>query len=147
MIPGLERSPGEGHGNPLQYSCLENLRDGGAWWAAVYGVAQIRTRVKRLTSSSAAYWASLVVRLVKNPPAMQETWFHSWVRKMPWRRDRLPTPGLLGFHGGSDCKEAACNARDLGLIPGLERSPGEGHGNPLKCLAWRIPMEEELDRL
>ena len=43
---------GEGNGNPLQYSCLENPRDGGAWWAAVYGVAQSRTRLKRLSSSS-----------------------------------------------------------------------------------------------
>ena len=37
---------GEGNGNPLQYSCLENLRNGGAWWAAIYGVAQSRTRLK-----------------------------------------------------------------------------------------------------
>ena len=43
---------GEGNGNPLQCSCLENPRDGGAWWAAVYGVAQTRTRLKRLSSSS-----------------------------------------------------------------------------------------------
>ena len=43
---------GEGNGTPLQYSCLENPRDGGAWWAAVHGVAQSRTRLKRLSSSS-----------------------------------------------------------------------------------------------
>ena len=43
---------GEGNGNPLQCSCLENPRDGGAWWAAVYGVAQSRTRLKRLSNSS-----------------------------------------------------------------------------------------------
>ena len=43
---------GEGNGNPLQCSCLENSRDGGAWWAAVYGVAQSRTRLKWLSSSS-----------------------------------------------------------------------------------------------
>ena len=43
---------GEGNGNPLQCSCLENPRDGGAWWAAVYGVAQRRTRLKQLSSSS-----------------------------------------------------------------------------------------------
>ena len=43
---------GEGNGNPLQCSCLENPRDGGAWWAAVYGVAPSRTRLKRLSSSS-----------------------------------------------------------------------------------------------
>ena len=45
---------GEGNGNPLQCSCLENPRDGGAWWAAVYGVAQNRARLKRLSSSSNA---------------------------------------------------------------------------------------------
>ena len=43
---------GEGNGNPLQCSCLENPRDGEAWWAAVYGVAESRTRLKRLSSSS-----------------------------------------------------------------------------------------------
>ena len=43
---------GEGNGNPLQRSCLENPRDGGAWWAAVSGVSQSRTRLKRLSSSS-----------------------------------------------------------------------------------------------
>ena len=44
-IPGLGRSPGEGNGNPLQYSCLENLMDGGAWWAKVHRVAKGRTRL------------------------------------------------------------------------------------------------------
>ena len=43
---------GEGNGNPLQYSCLENPRDRGAWWSAVYGVAQSQTRLKLLSSSS-----------------------------------------------------------------------------------------------
>ena len=41
LIPGLGRSPGEGNGNPLQYSCLENPMDGGAWEAIVYGVARV----------------------------------------------------------------------------------------------------------
>ena len=45
---------GEGNGNPLQCPCLENPRDRGAWWAAVYGVAQSRTRLKRLSSSSSS---------------------------------------------------------------------------------------------
>ena len=45
---------GEGNGNPLQCSCLENPRDRGAWWAAVYGVSQSRTRLKRLSSSSSS---------------------------------------------------------------------------------------------
>ena len=43
---------GEGDGNPVQYSCLENPRDRGAWWAAIYGVAQSLTRLKQLSSSS-----------------------------------------------------------------------------------------------
>ena len=45
---------GEGNGNPLQCSCLQNPRDGEAWWAAIYGVAQSRTRLKRLSSSSSS---------------------------------------------------------------------------------------------
>ena len=45
---------GEGNGNPLQCSCLENPRDGGAWWAAVYGVAQSQTQLKQLSSSSSS---------------------------------------------------------------------------------------------
>ena len=51
-IPGSRRSSGEGNSYPLEYSCLENPRDRGAWWAALYGVAQSRTRLKRLSSSS-----------------------------------------------------------------------------------------------
>ena len=69
---------GGGNGNPPQYSCLENPRDGGAWWAAFYGVAQSRTRLKQLSSSSSI------------PP-----WFHGVVvgemavlvhNKVPWTR-------------------------------------------------------------
>ena len=48
-IPGSGRSPGEGNGNPLQYSCLENPMDGGAWWATVHGVAKSRTRLSDFT--------------------------------------------------------------------------------------------------
>ena len=50
---------GEGNGNPLQCSCLENPRDGGAWWAAVYGVAQSQTRLRQLSSSSSSPNGSL----------------------------------------------------------------------------------------
>jgi len=56
--------------------------------------------------------------------------------RSPWRRDRLPTPGFLGFPDVSDSKESTCNVEDLGLIPELGRFPGGGHGNPLQysCL-------------
>ena len=46
LIPGLERSPGEGNGNPLQCSCLENPMDRGAWWATIHGIAKSWTRLK-----------------------------------------------------------------------------------------------------
>ena len=48
-IPGSERSPGGGHGDPLQYSCRENPMDRGAWWATVRGVAESRKQLKRLS--------------------------------------------------------------------------------------------------
>ena len=49
-IPGLGRSPGERNGNPLQYSCVDNPMDGGAWWATAHGVAKSRTRLGDFTS-------------------------------------------------------------------------------------------------
>jgi len=59
---------------------------------------------------------------------------------IPWRKDRLPTPVFLGFPVGSDgSKESICNA-DLGLIPGLGRSPGAGHGNPLQYSCLENPQ-------
>ena len=48
-IPGLGRSPGEGNGNPLQYSCLKNSMDRGAWWATVHGVTKSWTRLSDFT--------------------------------------------------------------------------------------------------
>ena len=56
---------GEGNGNPLQCSCLENPSDRGAWWAAIYGVAHSRTRLKRLSSSSSSpTWDDIIQLLV-----------------------------------------------------------------------------------
>ena len=131
---------GEGNGTPLQYSCLENPVDGGAWWAAVHGVAKSHTRLSNFTfpfnfhalekemathSSVFAWritgmrepgglpsmglhrlghdwsdlavaaaatheWASQVAQIVKNLPAMQETWVWSCVRKITWKGDGYP---------------------------------------------------------
>ena len=61
LIPEWGRFPGEEQGNPAQYSCLENPRDGGAWWAAVYGVAQSQTRLKRLSRSSICIYVYVYV--------------------------------------------------------------------------------------
>ena len=60
---------GEGNGNPLQCSCLENPRDGGAWWAAVYGVTQGQTRLKWLSSSSMVTLGFPGGSVIKNLPA------------------------------------------------------------------------------
>ena len=110
---------GEENGNPLQCSCLENPKDGKAWWAAVYGVTQSWTRLKRLSSSNSR---SLIRSVGSN------------------HKIRLYIC-YMGFPGGSEGKESACNAGDLGLIPGLGRSPGGGHWNPLQYSCLENPMD------
>ena len=65
--------------------------------------------------------ASLLAQLVRNPPAMWETGFYAWVRKIPWRRDRLPTPVFLGWEDPLE----------------------EGMATRSSILAWRIPGTEE----
>ena len=96
-------------------------------------------------------WASLELSWQRICLQCRRPWFNSWVRKIHWRTDRLPTSVYLGFPGGSAGKEPACNAGDLGSISGLGRSPGEGYNYPLQysglensmdCLAYGIT---ELD--
>ena len=58
----------------------------------------------------------------------ERSWIDSWVSKITWKRDRLPTAVFLGFPAGSDGKEFTCNAEDLGSIPGMGRSPGHRTG-------------------
>ena len=106
---------GGGNGNPLQCSCLENPRDGGAWWAAVYGVAQSRTRLKRLSSSSSSeiprrrQWHPTPVLLPGKSHGQR-----SLVGCSPWGCSESDTAGRLHFHFSLSCI-------------------GEGNGNPLQC--------------
>jgi len=79
-----------------------------------------------------ALYTSLRAQLVKNLPAMQETPVDTWVGKIRWRKNSLPTPVFLGFPCDSAGKESACNAGDLGSVPGLGRSPEGGKGYPLQ---------------
>ena len=67
--------------------------------------------------------------------------FDSWVWKVRWRRDRLPTAVFLSFPCGSVGKESTCNVGDLGLIPGLGRSPAEGNSYPLQYLGLEKSMD------
>ena len=87
---------GEGNGNPLQRSCLENPRDGGAWWAAVYGVAQSQTWLKWLSSSSRSQrrlpgWLSGK----ESASQYRKCEFDPWVGKIPWRRKWQLNPVFL----------------------------------------------------
>ena len=70
---------------------------------------------------------------------MQETLVQFLSREDPLRRDRLCSPVFLGSPGGSAGKEFACNAGDLGLIPGLGNALAEGMATHSNILAWRIP--------
>ena len=89
--------------------------------------------------STSALLAPLIAQLVKNPPAMQE--FNSWVRKIRWRRDRLPMSVYFGFPCGSAGKKSAYNVEDLGSIPGLGWCPGEGRGYPLQYSGLENSMD------
>ena len=93
---------GEGNGNPLQCSCLENPRDGGDWWAAVYGVAQNQTQLKWLSSSSSRgkkKAESVVIITQLKGSALEEEYVYSgncmWFLLEDWRT--LGLWGSLGF--------------------------------------------------
>ena len=67
LIPGLGRSPGGGHGNSLQYSCLENSMDRGAWWATFCGVAKSQTLLKQLSMQAHAIKYMHIIKLQFSP--------------------------------------------------------------------------------
>ena len=73
LIPGSGRSPGEGNGNPLQYPCLENPMDGGAWWATVHGVAKSRTRLSYFTFTCSNTY-NVISKIQRNLPEGKRTW-------------------------------------------------------------------------
>ena len=101
LMSGVGKSPEEGNGNPLQYSCLENPMDRGAWQAIVHGVSKSQMQLSTYTF----------------------------------------TPILALFPGGLEGKPSACNAGDLGSIPGSGRSPAEGNGTPLQYFCLENPVD------
>ena len=203
-IPGSGRSSGEGNGNPLQYSCLENSMDRGHWWATVHvvtkllllscfscvqlcnpidgsppdspipGILQARTlewvaisfskagkwKVKVKSLSRVRLFATPWTATYQAPPSMgfsrQEYWSglplpspqrvrHNWAINIFMNVFTLEKFNKLniygGFPGGSEVKASACNVGDLGLIPGLGRSPGEGNSNPFQYSCLENPMD------
>ena len=103
---------GEGNGSPLQCSCLENPRDGGAWGAAVYGVTQSWTRLKRLSSSSSS--SSL----------LRDSWFGL---QLDWGQEEKGTTEdeMAGWHH-------RLNGHGFGWTPGV----GDGQGGLVCCDSW-----------
>ena len=81
----------------------------------------------------------LIAQLLKIHLQCRRPQFDSWLVKIRWRKDRLPTLVFLGLPCGSAGEESACSVGDLGSIPGLGRSPGEGTATHSSILAWRIP--------
>ena len=133
-------SDGEGNGTPPQYSCLENPMDGGAWKAAVHGVAKSRTRLSDFTftfhfyaleKEMATHSSVLAWRIpgtgepVGLPSMGSHRVGHDW-------SDLAAAVMALGFPGSSAGKESVCNTGDPGSIAGLGRSLGGGHGNSLQ---------------
>ena len=79
--------------------------------------------------------------MVKNLPTIWETQVQPQGREDTLEKGTATHSSILGFPGGSAGKESAYNMGDLGSIPGLGRSPGEGKGYPPSVLAWRIPVQ------
>ena len=132
---------GEGNGTPLQYSCLENSMDGGAWWAAVHGVARSKTRLSKFTFTF--HFNALEKEMAA----------HSSV--LAWRTPGMGEPGGLpsmGSHrvghdgsnlaaaaaGGTSGKESTCHTQVQS--PGLEDLLGRGHGNLFEYSFLKKPM-------
>ena len=146
---------GEGNGNPLQCSCLENPRDGGAWWAAVSGVAQSRIRLKRLSSSSSilqlvAYLCVTTLRYWCKP---KHRWKKlqsesSWLKcffffLIYWYVFYLFRDSLVAQIVKKLPAMQETWVRSLGLEDPLEK----GVATHSSILAWRIPCTEELGGL
>ena len=108
-VPGSGRCPGGGHGNPLQYSCLESPRDRGTWQPTVRGVTRVGHDSEKTTNVYLFYFQFVVI---KNK-AVINIFISTW------------------------------NVRDLGPIPGLGRSPGDGNGNPLQYSGLENSMDRE----
>ena len=112
---------GEGNGNPLQCSCLENRRDGGVWWAAICGVAQSQTRLKRLSSSSSSFQQSTLSLQSGNQMA----------------REGGMRASLGGMKEGVPKSDRGCTRPPLLLLRGLVDR--KGHSPPRR----RLPHNEE----
>ena len=152
LFGGHSSNYGEGNGTPLQYSCLENPMDGGAWWATVHGVAKSQTRLsdftftfhfdalekEMATHSSVLDWRIPGTGKPGGLPSMgSHRVRHNW-------RDlaAAAASNYIGFPGGTAVKNPPANAGDVSSISGSGRSPGEGNSNPLQYSCWENPTDK-----
>jgi len=125
-------NPGIEPGSLLSPPCIRGFfTTNTTWEAQMAAKLEIYNRILR-------WWSSDKESVLQ----CRRPQFHSWIGKIPWRKNRLPTPVFLSFPSGSDGKESTCNAGDLGSTPGLGRSPGEGYGYPLQYSG----LENSMDR-
>ena len=139
-IPGLARSPGEGNGNPLPYSCLGNSMDRGAWQATVHGAAKSQTRLTTHTHTLGCSFPCMVLPLLICATLRQSMAQSCLFILSPVYGLSVCVP--LKPVGGAVVKNLPANAgdaRDEVLTPGSGRLPGEGNGNPLQYSCWEIP--------
>ena len=128
---------GGGNGNPLQWSCLENPRDGGTWWAAVCGVAQSRTRLRRLSSSSSSMrlWQETAILLSTHRQQNRKG-----DNERPWRAR------LTADEQNSDDPEALCSFTTCvftGHHPRAEHwTRPQGHEDP-PARPWPLPQRPD----
>ena len=163
LRPG--RSPGEGNGNPLHHSCLENPMDRGAWQATVHRSQRVSSihqwyhficggtfreiladikETHRQSASLDGSWAASSTWTPQGDPAhwlssLSPTYLRPSLNLFS-SQGQTPVPSSY-FPGGSDGKAFADTAGDPGSIPGLGRSPGEGNGNPLPYSCLEKPMD------
>ena len=145
---------GEGNGTPLQYSCLENPMDGGAWWGAVHRVAKSRTWLSNFTftfhftaleKEMATHSSVLAWRIPETGAAIYGV-APSWPR-LKWLSSSsswwpLTDTKLPDLTGGTVVKNPSANAAGADSIPESGRSPGAGNGNPL----WFSFLKNFMDR-
>ena len=123
-IPGLERSPGEGNGNPLQYSCLENLMDRGAWPAPVHGVAKSWTQLSDFSFSQGARCCVCEVSSVMSDSL--------------WPDGLWPSRLLCPWASPGKNTGVGCHALLKGIFLTQELNPGLPHcGQILYCLSYQ----------
>ena len=144
---------GEGNGTPLQYSCLENPMDGGAWWAAVHGVAKSQARLSDFTftfhfhtleKEMATHSSILAWRIpgTEEPSGLLSMGLH----RVGHDWSDLAAMLSLSFLGGARGKEPTCQCRrhkGHRFNPWVRKIPGGGHGKTLQYSCLEIPMDRE----